>query len=257
MKRCHIKDQSKIEVKLLNYSMLEDHINLLKTTRSCPTGYNASELRETSTVELLYLRKTTYEYLNLKALKTRNAQFIRLVERINRELESRKVNIPISKIETITDNSAISIPSFNKGKIVFDEVNHYIQTFNQAIQEYCYLTHKRRNTSIDQMPDDSSSMILCNSHFTISNQSQRTIPQFLQDCLPQIHLKEQQSNDFELFSQLTREETSKFSFRNTTQLKSKQIKGEVINQTIICEFVNKSINLEFDTEDAFLLYKHK
>ena len=99
MKICDNESQSKFALKLMSSSMLEDQIKELKTTRSCPTGYSDNELKSTSTIELLHLRKATYEYLNLKSTKTRNVQFILLVKRINKELERRGVNIPISTID--------------------------------------------------------------------------------------------------------------------------------------------------------------
>lgn len=77
---------------------VEDEIENLYTTRSCPTGYKESELRSSTVEELLNLRKITFEYLKYRSSKTRNVQFIYLIKRINMELSERKINTNMTMV---------------------------------------------------------------------------------------------------------------------------------------------------------------
>lgn len=76
----------------LTKNQVENDLENLYTTRSCPTGYKERELKNCSTDELQNLRKITFEYLKFRSSKTRNVQFVHLVKRINKELQDRKVN---------------------------------------------------------------------------------------------------------------------------------------------------------------------
>jgi len=80
----------------LTQTQVENEIENLYTTRSCPTGYKERELKNCTTEELQNLRKITFEYLKFRSSKTRNVQFVHLVKRINKELEDRNVNTNMS-----------------------------------------------------------------------------------------------------------------------------------------------------------------
>jgi hypothetical protein len=82
----------------LTKHQVEDEIENLYTTRSCPTGYKESELRSSTVEELLNLRKITFEYLKYRSSKTRNVQFIYLIKRINMELSERKINTNMTMV---------------------------------------------------------------------------------------------------------------------------------------------------------------
>lgn len=172
------KENGDIKLKLLNSSLLMKQLKQLPTMRSCPTGYDKMELETMPTLELLHLRKTTYEYLKLKSSKTRNSQFVELVRRINKELHRRSINIPVSINDQELAKHCYSENS--KNKVSFDELIHYTQILNKrSIGEYCYLTIKRGKVSSKELILDS--MVLCNSHFQISSSYQQSFPQFLHD----------------------------------------------------------------------------
>lgn len=56
-------------------------------------GFDAEELMEMCSEELLNLRVSVINYLNCRKLKHRNAEFMRLFHRINHELRERKITI--------------------------------------------------------------------------------------------------------------------------------------------------------------------
>lgn len=176
-----------IKTNMLNQKMLEDQIEELQTTRSCPTGYFDCELKKTATVELLYLRKSLYEYLNGKSKKTRNLQFIHLIKRINKELTDRNVNIPIRNI-----NCYDSLKNF-------DEISIYLNSSMSSYGgEYCYLARKRSGSSDKSISPEN--IIISTNYFSFSNiLPQSAIPNFIQDN----NIKNQiQFKDYEVIQQL-------------------------------------------------------
>lgn len=254
MKICEKECKSKFGLNLLNSSMLEDQIKELRTTRSCPTGYSEQELRSTSTVELLYLRKTTYEYLNLKSSKTRNVQFILLVQRINKELMRRNVYIPVTCIDR---GSYEGIASAQDNKSVeFDEVSHYIQNINnQDNGEYCYLTRKRGIKSNRLILD---SIVICNSHFSITKHSERKIPEFLDDKITEPLLKEIQTQDYEECSSHSTSEVSKEKSKKVPKSPSKAM-NEFFHYDDLGGFVpaiNHNNHNDFDANEVLFLLQH-
>jgi len=54
-------------------------------------GFDQEEIEKTSTNELLMVRKHVYEYLKSTKLKKRNANFIEVFKRINKELRTRNI----------------------------------------------------------------------------------------------------------------------------------------------------------------------
>lgn len=163
---CRVEE---IKSQMINQKMLENQIEELETTRSCPTGYFDCELKSTATLELLYLRKSLYEYLKLKSRKTRNLQFIHLIKRINKELKSRKVEIPICDMEY-----ANSLKDF-------DEISIYLNSSLSSYEgEYCYLARKQSNSlSKDQYVEN---FIISTNYFSFSSFLPNTaIPNFIQD----------------------------------------------------------------------------
>lgn len=250
------ESQSKFALKLLSSSMLENQIKELKTTRSCPTGYSDSELKSTSTIELLHLRKETYEYLNLKSSKTRNVQFILLVQRINKELERRNVNIPISTINIISNGVSTSNTIKSKSKVKFDEISHYMQIINDRNKgEYCYLTRKRGVKSTQLVLD---SVVLCNSHFSITKNKEKEIPEFLQDRITKPLFKEKQSiHEFEIKSSQSTTELS--SDREGKSQPDKSI-SECLHYEdlggLMPSTVSDNNHPGFDADEVLFLFQH-
>lgn len=258
MKSFNKESQSKFALKLMNSSMLEDQIKELRTTRSCPTGYSDCELRSTSTIELLHLRKETYEYLNLKSSKTRNVQFILLVQRINKELDRRNINIPISTIEIANCVTSSNSKKAADPKPEFDEISHYMQIVNDRNDsnkgEYCYLTRKRGVKSTQLVLD---SMVLCNSHFSITNKDKK-IPEFLQDSITEPLFKQLKSQDFEISSSHSTTEVSKDSKGKSDKRHGKSI-SECLQYDDLGGFTpisNQSNNPEFDAGEVLFLFQH-
>jgi hypothetical protein len=54
-------------------------------------GFNKEEIKKTATEDLLALRKSVLAYLKSKKLKKRNANFMEVYQRINKELKERKI----------------------------------------------------------------------------------------------------------------------------------------------------------------------
>jgi hypothetical protein len=54
-------------------------------------GYNHEELAATSTEDLIVLRKAIYSYLKSPTLKKRNPNYLKLFQRLNEELKTRKL----------------------------------------------------------------------------------------------------------------------------------------------------------------------
>lgn len=166
-----------VNVDFLNPPTIESQIRKYKLTRSCPTGFDNEELSRTSTLELLHLRKSVYEYLNFKSVKTRNIQFIALVKRINEELERRNVKVPIS----ITLHKKCR--KLNKIKAEEQELINEIDMLlsKGEAEEHCYLLKKRNfdrgNTEFDQ------AALISTKHFSIKSSKKLNVPDFLQDSI--------------------------------------------------------------------------
>lgn len=260
MKICVKETQNKANLKLLNSSMLENEIQELETTRSCPTGYSKRELRNTETIELLHLRKTTYEYLNLRSSKTRNAEFIYLVKRINRELERRKINIPVSQIDTNNIDKLLNASSKDSKECISNilkEFNDYAELLNKTDKgEYCYLARKRGASTKEIVIDN---FAICNSHFGIAKTSENLMPGFLQDDLPNPQEKNKQSFDYDLFSSVSSTEVSAAE-------KAKRVpKKEVLkisesygfdDMSCFVPLGGMSCNHEFDADEVLFLIQH-
>lgn len=262
MKICVKETHSKSMTKLLNSSMLEDEICELKTSRSCPTGYSMKELKNSDTLELLHLRKTTYEYLNLRSSKTRNAEFIFLVKRINKELERRKINVPVTKV----DFSDEKLLSNNYKKVgdplpnAFDEISNYLQMYqkNDKGGEYCYLARKRGTSNKEIVLDN---LAICNSHFKIAKNSQNFIPDFLQDSLPQTDLStKKSSNDYEVFSSMSSTELSADKERMFPKGINKSINScGILEFDDMCCFIpseETNVNREYEADEVLFLTQH-
>lgn len=249
MKTCIRSEESKFSLKLISSSMLENQIKDLKMTRSCPTGYDEREIRGSPTVELLHLRKTAFEYLNMKSSKTRNIQFVLLVGRINKELERRKVNIPVSSLE----NNFSCIPTSNcEGD--FDEISHYMQNLNRSDKgEYCFLTQKIGYASKELVLD---SMVLCNSHFSFSKYPQTCFPSFLHDRLKDQVLMNKSSSSLEFCNTSTTEVSKDTDISTLYKDHSRLIRDDVDLFDISKEvgyFDSHNINID---EEGLLLFEH-
>lgn len=132
------QDEHFFKPTIINHQMLENKIEKLETTRSCPTGFFNRELKANSTLELLHLRRSIFEYLSVKSQKTRNLEFVHLIKRINKELKNRNVNVPICNIKK------------PKEKTNYDEVSTYLYSKQgQYNGEYCYLARRRSNDSVE------------------------------------------------------------------------------------------------------------
>lgn len=259
MKICDRESQSKFELKLINSSMLEDQIKQLKTTRSCPTGFSDQELKSTATIELLHLRKTTYQYLNLKSSKTRNVQFILLIQRINKELMRRNVYIPVSSIE----EASIKTDNFiapEKKSHEFDEITHFIQQqiITKDSGQYCYLARKRGVNSNRLILD---STVIYNSHFSISKNFEKNFPQFLQDNLVEPLIKKSQVQVSEENSTHSTSEFSKKAECKKILSSPVQSLEEFFHYDDLAGFVpainNSSFNNDFDADEKFFFLQHK
>lgn len=240
MKICVKETQTNASLRLLNSSMLEDQIEELETTRSCPTGYSSRELRSTETIELLHLRKTTFEYLNLRSSKTRNVEFVHLVKRINKELERRKVNIPVSQINLKNEEShSVSLAkAAENNSNMLDEINNYVLLLQNADKgEYCYLARKRGASSKEIVIDN---LAICNSHFNIAKISENSIPEFLQDNLPKPDKMSKKSFDYEIFSNFSMSSTELSADKSKKCPKS------------LTKDLNSSSSYEFDDMSGFV-----
>lgn len=68
---------------------LEDNLTLDRFDRNTFIGFDEKEINKTSTEDLLLLRRPVYAYIKSTKLKKRNANFIEVFKRINRELARR------------------------------------------------------------------------------------------------------------------------------------------------------------------------
>lgn len=258
MKICVKETQNKAALKLLNSSMLEDQITELKTTRSCPTGYSEKELRGTETIELLHLRKTTYEYLNLRSSKTRNAEFIYLVKRINKELERRKVNIPVSQIDISNNKPQAMNPkkALDYNTSMLDEINHYVQLLNNEDKgEYCYLARKRGVSSKELVIDN---FAICNTHFNIEKMSENHIPDFLQDRMPKKEKVSKNSFDYEVYSNMSSTELSADKSKKYPKKETKELNEsyEFDDMSGFVPMGGMSCDHEYDADEVLFLTQH-
>lgn len=178
------------KLNVLNEHMLEKKIEKLETTRSCPTGYFNSELKGTSTIELLHLRKTLFEYLSIKSQKTRNLEFIYLIKRINKELSNRGIKTPIGDIISFEKSNNCNLSQF-------DEVSEFLNTRQDEkfLGEYCYLARKRTQNLEEECFEN---LIITTHYFGINKMIPLSvIPDFIQDK----NIKEDAKN-FELTNQV-------------------------------------------------------
>jgi len=169
---------------------VEIEVENMCTSRSCPTGYKENELKDCSTIELLNLRKITFEYLRFRSSKTRNVQFVFLIKRINKELSSRNVDCgenirPLEYITVLNSNCS-----------------------NNCIEgEYSLLKRKHANDRLgssdgsEETCDNSSDhsknkhLSIFTKYFSFVNQPKKIeIPSFLHDKLDKFEITTNNNN---------------------------------------------------------------
>lgn len=177
--KLHMRDEPFFRSNVINQQMLEDNIEKIETTRSCPTGFFNKELKKTSTVELLHIRRSAYEYLNAKSQKTKNLEFVYLIKRINKELKNRNINVPIYNISNPKNYSD------------FDEISAFLNK-KQDIHngEYCYLARKHIK---DNSNDDCIENMIIRTHFF--SYGCFNLPNFIQDDISQSKIALAYDND--------------------------------------------------------------
>lgn len=173
---------------------LEDEIENLYTTRSCPTGYKEKELKKSTNEELLSLRDMTFEYLKFRSSKTRNVEFIHLVKRINSELSERGLNT----------NITITYPEYAKSKELCNTVFSGEYTLTKKLAS-CL-----RDIEIDLLQSDGMSQffsdsdikylkskernfLICTKYFTVKPPKKMSIPDFLNDKPEKVDHEEENS----------------------------------------------------------------
>lgn len=158
-------------------------LNQLETSRSCPTGFHKNELKRINSLELFHLRATTYEYLKTKASKTRNKQFIFLIERINNELIRRNQYIPIEEDKPERPTKTVIKSGADSG-----EYFTFLKRKREGRVEYkrSYCSNGRTNTNHSMQT----------VYFTLSSQEEVLFPDFLQEKLEKDKLAKQESYSF-------------------------------------------------------------
>lgn len=153
---------SKFRQRFLNTQTAQELVENLDTCRSCPTGFYEGELKNTSTIELLHLRKSIYDYLNHKSTKTRNVQFIYLLKRINKELTKRNVKLPYFVL-------------------LSKELSMQLQPIIE--KEHIYLMKKRKLMNFENLDGFDFSLVISNQNFSVVCNMPNIpgIPDFLND----------------------------------------------------------------------------
>lgn len=192
----------------LTSKQVENQIETLKTSRSCPTGYSERELRACSNEELLNLRNLTFEYLKNRSSKTRNVQFIHLIKRINAELNLRNIDTHISLQEMdYTKTSKLfntdfcgeytlnnKQPKIDKNYDFADIASSLNDNINSVETSTTYNTNKALSSNINinninNKNQGKSSLrkkrdrnyVINTKYFTIRSANQLEIPSFLHD----------------------------------------------------------------------------
>jgi hypothetical protein len=79
----------------------------IKFDRNSFIGFDKEEIEKSSTTDLLMIRKPVLEYLRSTKLKKRNANFMDVFKRINKELRARKILQIKDKKETTSSGKYI------------------------------------------------------------------------------------------------------------------------------------------------------
>lgn len=166
-----------IKIDFIHPLTIQDELSKLKTSRACPTGFNEKEIKRTMTLELIDLRKSIYEYLNGKACKTRNIEFVHLIKRISQELDRRNMKVPVS----VARAPIKSGPTNDLGNNMIDSLN--IMLCQNISSEHSYLLKKRNKGNYNKFCFDE---VISSNHFSLVSVAPLSVPSFLNDKLEAI-----------------------------------------------------------------------
>jgi len=170
---------------------VEDEIENLYTTRSCPTGYKESELKSSTTDELLNLRKITFEYLKYRSSKTRNVQFIYLIKRINGELSDRKINTNMTMIipeyakTNESTNNTINSGEYTLTKKITNNTDNEQKSNNQFEDLYDLSLGDLWNNIPEKTEkkdkEKEKKFVIHTKYFSLKTKGKLQVPQLFQD----------------------------------------------------------------------------
>jgi hypothetical protein len=182
-----------VQPEILTKNQVENEIENLYTTRSCPTGYEEEELKNCTNEELINLRNMTFEYLKFRSSKTRNVQFVHLIKRINQELFKRKVDTSL----------VLSCPEYSKSTVSCNTIygGEYTLTRRSGPNITEPIVPKSISESsmgsIESKPPREKCYVIFTKYFTVKAVEEIKIPNFIHD----IDLdNSKKSQEFEIIS---------------------------------------------------------
>lgn len=162
--------------KYLTKTQVENEIENLYTTRSCPTGYEEEEIKNCTNEELINLRNMTFEYLKYRSSKTRNVQFVHLIKRLNQELIMRKVDTNLILNSNDYSKSTVSFNTIYGGEYTLTR-----RSGSSNAEGSCKSTSESSMGSNDSKPAREKSYIIFTKYFTVKALQEIKIPSFIHD----------------------------------------------------------------------------
>lgn len=165
-----------VQPEVLTKNQVENEIENLYTTRSCPTGFEEEELKDCTNEELINLRNMTFEYLKFRSSKTRNVQFVHLVKRINQELFKRKVDTSL----------VLSCPEYSKSTVSCNTIYGGEYTLTKRVGSFNEATYPKSTSessmgSIESKPPREKCYVIFTKYFTVKAVDELKIPSFIHD----------------------------------------------------------------------------
>jgi hypothetical protein len=168
-----------VQPEVLTKNQVENEIENLYTTRSCPTGYKEQELKNCSIEELINLRSMTFEYLKFRSSKTRNVQFVHLIKRINQELFKRNVDTSLVLSCPEYSKSTVSLNTIFGGEYTLTKRLSQVNADNTQSQPK--LNSESSIGSTDSKSPREKCYVIFTKYFTVKAVDEVKIPSFIHD----------------------------------------------------------------------------